>query len=160
MDVDEVIREIQADGRIEGVTCSGGEPFAQADALAAILGGLQTPECGTIVFSGYRLEHLMRRSQHDVAIAKALAQIDVLIDGVYLEEKNKSRSTMRGSDNQRVHYLTERYKGEHAYFDGYDRDAFEMRATNFGDTMLVGVPSRRAVDVWTILAPSKGEVSQ
>ena len=46
MDVSEVVRIIAQDSRIDGVTCSGGEPFAQAGALAAILFGRTGVQAG------------------------------------------------------------------------------------------------------------------
>ena len=156
MDTEEIVQTIKADSRINGVTCSGGEPFAQAEALDALLRGVQSTQCGTIVFSGYRLEYLRQRSVHAPAFADALGLIDVLIDGVYMEERNNSQMQMRGSDNQRIHFLTDRYMNDKTYFETYDRESFEMQPTISGETMLVGVPSRRVSEVWTILGPTGG----
>ena len=113
MDVEEIIRTIGTDDRIEGVTCSGGEPFAQPQALAAILGGLRNSQHGVIVFSGYRLEYLRQRGASEPDIANALG----LIDGVYIEKRNASHTQMRGSDNQRIYFLTDRYETERSYFE-------------------------------------------
>ena len=151
MDVEEIIRAIGADGRIDGVTCSGGEPFAQPQALAAILGGLRNSQRGVIVFSGYRLEYLRQRGALEPDIANALGLVDVLIDGVYLEKRNTSYTQMRGSDNQRIHFLTDRYETERSYFETYKREAFEIRPAVSGEAMLIGVPTRRASALWTIL---------
>jgi len=154
MDTEEIVHTIKANDRIEGVTCSGGEPFAQAEALAAILRGVRSSQCGTIVFSGYRLEYLRQRDVHDSAIADALGLIDVLIDGVYMEERNNSHMQMRGSDNQRIHFLTDRYANDQSYFKIYNREAFEIRPTISGEAMLIGVPTRQASELWTILVPT------
>ena len=151
MDVGEIIQAIEADSRIEGITCSGGEPFAQPQALTAILRGLQNSQHGVIVFSGYKLAYLRQRGASESAIADALAQIDVLIDGVYIQERNSSDMQMRGSDNQRIHFLTDRYANDRSYFETYNREAFEIRPTVSGETMLIGVPTRQASALWTIL---------
>lgn len=151
MDVEEIIRTIGTDDRIEGVTCSGGEPFAQPQALAAILGGLRNSQHGVIVFSGYRLEYLRQRGASEPDIANALGLIDVLIDGVYIEKRNTSHTQMRGSDNQRIYFLTDRYETERSYFETYNREAFEIRPVVSGEAMLIGVPTRRASALWTIL---------
>ena len=151
MEVEEIIRAIGADGGIEGITCSGGEPFAQPQALAAILGGLRNSQCGVIVFSGYRLEYLRQRGASEPAIADALGLVDVLIDGIYVENRNTSYTQMRGSDNQRIHFLTDRYEAERSYFETYNREAFEIRPTISGEAMLIGVPTQRASALWTIL---------
>ncbi len=151
MDVGEIIRAIKADSHIEGITCSGGEPFAQPQALTAILKGLRNSQRGVIVFSGYKLEYLRQRRATEPAIAHALAQIDVLIDGVYIQDRNSSNMQMRGSDNQRIHFLTDRYANDRSYFETYNREAFEIRPTVSGEAMLIGVPTRQASELWTIL---------
>ena len=58
---------------------------------------------------------------------------------------------MRGSNNQRMHFLTRRYVADRAYFDDYDRARFEIRPTISGEDMLIGVPTRGAGKVWRIL---------
>lgn len=151
MDVGEIIRAIEADSRIEGITCSGGEPFAQPQALASILRGLQNSQLGIIVFSGYKLEYLKQRGTLEPAIADALEQVDVLIDGVYIEDRNSNNMQMRGSDNQRIHFLTDRYANDQSYFETYNRETFEIRPTVSGETMLIGVPTRQVSELWTIL---------
>ena len=163
MDVGEIIRAIEADSRIEGITCSGGEPFAQPQALAAILRGLQNSQRGVIVFSGYKLEYLRQRGTLEPAIADALEQVDVLIDGVYIEDRNSNNMQMRGSDNQRIHFLTDRYANDQSYFQTYNRETFEIRPTVSSETMLIGVPTRQASELWTILgateSPNGGNVA-
>ena len=152
LDVQDIISAVDSDSRIEGITCSGGEPFAQPRALAAILAGLRNLRRGAIVFSGYTLEHLYRRADSTPAIGEALGLTDVLIDGMYVDGRNTGESHMRGSDNQRIHFLTDRYVSDRAYFENYHRDRFEIRTAMGGDAMLVGVPSRRTGEFWTILA--------
>ena len=89
---------------IEGVTISGGEPFLQASKLQNLLKIIkeQRPELNTIVFTGFDLEDL------DWNEAKEFLQfIDVLIDGKYIEDLNDNKG-LRGSSNQRIHFLTNR----------------------------------------------------
>ena len=154
MEVGEIIGAIEADCRIDGVTCSGGEPFAQPEALASLLAGVRD-RCGIIVFSGYRLEHLRSRGTRHRAVAAALRLIDVLIDGVYVEERNNSHTQMSGSDNQRIHFLTDRYADDR-YFETYDRASFEVLPTVSGEAMLIGIPTRQSSDVWEILGTTTG----
>ena len=151
MDVGEIIRAIAADSRIDGVTCSGGEPFAQPQALTTILRDLRNSQRGVIVFSGYKLEYLRQRGASEPAISDALGLVDVLIDGVYIQDRNSSDMQMRGSDNQRIHFLTDRYANDRSYFETYNRETFEIRPTISGETMLIGVPTRQASTLWTIL---------
>lgn len=91
---------------IEGVSYSGGEPFAQAAALAALSEPLRAAGLGILCYSGYTLEELQR--QADPAVAALLARLDLLIDGPFIAER-AAPLRWRGSDNQRLHCLTPRY---------------------------------------------------
>jgi anaerobic ribonucleoside-triphosphate reductase activating protein len=51
--VEEVLQWIADAQGIEGVTFSGGEPFDQAEALAAVARGAQARGLGVVVFTGY-----------------------------------------------------------------------------------------------------------
>lgn len=93
--------------RPEGITISGGEPFLQAEALGELLHLLKDKmdcDVGVIVYTGYTLEEL-----HQLPFAeKLLAYTDLLIDGPYVQELDDGLS-LRGSSNQRVIPLTDRY---------------------------------------------------
>lgn len=93
--------------RPEGVTISGGEPFLQAKALAELLHILKEDmqfDTGVILYTGYTFEEL-----ENVPDAEELLRyVDLLIDGPYVRELDDGRS-LRGSSNQRVIPLTQRY---------------------------------------------------
>lgn len=85
----------------DGLTVSGGEPFEQPAALVELLHWWRQHHTGDIlVFSGYSWEHLKHRH------ADVLQLIDVLISDPYQAEAGHSLA-LRGSDNQRLHLLTE-----------------------------------------------------
>ncbi|WP_307806874.1 4Fe-4S single cluster domain-containing protein [Streptomyces sp. FH025] len=92
---------------IEGVTLSGGEPFAQAEALADLLDGLRErrPELSAMAYSGFRLAALRRGTPGQRAL---LERLDVLVDGPYVAARHADLR-WRGSTNQTVHLLTPRY---------------------------------------------------
>ena len=77
----------------------------QAEALCELIAAVkEKKDLGVIVYTGYLLEEL-----ESVPYAKELlAQIDLLIDGPYQRELDDGRS-LRGSSNQRVIPLTDRY---------------------------------------------------
>jgi len=106
-DVQDVIADILATPHIEGVTFSGGEPFVQARALAQVAKAVRQAGLSVFVFSGYRLDELKLTHHHDL-----LAVTDVLVDGRYEERLRKEGLIWRGSANQRVHFLTDRYGPE------------------------------------------------
>ena len=64
-------------------------------------------DAGVIVYTGMTMEQLKER--HDAATDAFLQQIDLLIDGNYLQEQDDD-GALRGSANQRAWYLTERYR--------------------------------------------------
>ncbi len=98
--------EICAAPGIEGVTLLGGEPFEQAGPLAELARGVRRTGLGVMAFSGYTLDELRSRP----GAGPLLAEIDLLVDGRYQATRRSDRRRFVGSDNQRVHFLTERYR--------------------------------------------------
>lgn len=89
----------------DGLTISGGEPFLQTEALAELVRTIRRKrDLGVIVYTGFTLEELNQRPD----AAGLLEQTDLLIDGPYIRELDDGLS-LRGSSNQRVHLLSERY---------------------------------------------------
>jgi anaerobic ribonucleoside-triphosphate reductase activating protein len=84
------------------VTITGGEPFAQPDALAALLQALRErrPDLHVIVYSGYTLEQL--RDRPEPSVQEALSLADVLVDGPYIAELDEPGLQYKGSTNQRA----------------------------------------------------------
>jgi anaerobic ribonucleoside-triphosphate reductase activating protein len=99
--------EIEATPGIEGVTFLGGEPFAQAPALAGLAGRVRALGLGVMVFTGYALEAL--RASRDPGVAALLAGTDLLVDGPYERARASSARRFIGSDNQRIHAFGPRY---------------------------------------------------
>lgn len=66
--------------------------------------------CGIQVFSGFLLEDLRGQAE----CAALLDRIDVLIDGAYIKEQNDGKAVLRGSLNQRIHYLNPAMEGIYA----------------------------------------------
>lgn len=94
---------------IEGVTLSGGDPFDQhKPALLALLTRVRESGRSVMCYTGRTLEQLT--NAHDGAMNRAiLANVDILVDGPYVENLNKGE-LWRGSANQRIHFLTPRYR--------------------------------------------------
>lgn len=93
---------------IEGITFSGGEPMSQAAALVTLIDELRARrDLSFLCYSGHTLEALQRGG---TAAQRALLQrLDVLIDGLFLAGRQTDLK-WRGSDNQRVHFLSDRYR--------------------------------------------------
>jgi len=85
------------------VTISGGEPFAQPKALAALVTELRDtdPTIHVIVYTGYTVEQLLDRGRHTPEIRETLDEAGVLVDGPYVPELDHDGMQWRGSSNQR-----------------------------------------------------------
>ena len=87
----------------DGVTILGGEPFAQPEALNALVKALRRQNCPHIAcYSGYTLEALREKAARQPAIGVVLDEIDILIDGAYVESLSDGAGLWTGSSNQRV----------------------------------------------------------
>lgn len=95
--------ELLSDPEVEGLTVSGGEPFEQPDALAALLGAFRAAGRNTWVYTGHTFEALVARGEPGTDAALSLT--DVLVDGRYEAEKGGALR-LRGSANQRILHLS------------------------------------------------------
>lgn len=92
---------------LEGITFLGGEPMLQAEGLAFVAEGAKRLGLSVMVFSGYTIEEL------DIlqipSSKELLLNTDILVDGPYEIKLKDSTRRWVGSENQRFHYLTNRY---------------------------------------------------
>lgn len=104
LDTEHLARQVILQEGLDGISISGGEPMVQAGELADFLASVRAerPALTVIVFSGFRIEQL-----HWPAAQRLLAATDLLIDGLYMQQRNDGQG-LRGSSNQRFHFLTER----------------------------------------------------
>ncbi len=87
----------------DGISILGGEPFAQADGLLALVKELRCRGCEHILcYSGYTLEALMEKAKQQSAIGEVLSDIDMLMDGAFIEALADGAGEWTGSGNQRV----------------------------------------------------------
>jgi anaerobic ribonucleoside-triphosphate reductase activating protein len=99
-----LLDSINATKLINGITFSGGEPFAQAAACAELskLIKQNRSDLNIIAYSGYYYTELLAMAKKDQAIAWFLQLIDVLIDGPYDATKKDPSLPFRGSSNQSI----------------------------------------------------------
>lgn len=108
MQTDALVTRILAEPGLEGVTFLGGEPFAQAEALAHIGRQVKAHGLSVVTFSGYWLEELKAANLKDYE--ELLAVTDLLIDGPFQKDNVDFSRPWVGSRNQRYHFLTARYQ--------------------------------------------------
>jgi anaerobic ribonucleoside-triphosphate reductase activating protein len=136
--VDALAREaIEAPG-IEGVSFLGGEPFAQAVPLAALAERVRAAGLSVMVFTGFTRAELEQRPDHDggcapkpplMAGASALlAATDLLVDGRYDRTQPDTLRRWIGSQNQVLHFLTDRYHPDDPRFRRSNSVELRLRA--------------------------------
>lgn len=103
-DTEELLSQIFGNPLISGVTFSGGEPFAQADALVPIAEAVKARGKNLMIYTGYLLEELWRMEQPGVK--RLLELSDILVDGPFILAERDLTLQYRGSGNQRVIDMT------------------------------------------------------
>jgi anaerobic ribonucleoside-triphosphate reductase activating protein len=94
---------ICAEETIDGVTFSGGEPFAQADPLGELGELLQKRGYSIVTFTGFPPDHVITSTR--AAWQRLLAVTDLLIAGPYIPSL-KCDTPLTGSSNQKIIPLT------------------------------------------------------
>lgn len=125
LDVDAVCDEIFSTPVIEGVTFLGGEPMEQPAALAAVARRVRRAGLSVMTFTGFVLEDLHREG--DAARLDLLAETDLLADGPFDSGQRGSSHPWLGSKNQRLHFLSARYRGDEPSFS--PGNTVELRLT-------------------------------
>jgi anaerobic ribonucleoside-triphosphate reductase activating protein len=129
--------KLLANPAIEGLTFSGGEPMLQAAGLAMLAQiARKKRDISIICYTGFTLEQL-QQNPPGPGVSGLLSEVDVLIDGLYIAALNDNRG-LRGSVNQRVHFLSDRLKGFD--FENCPR-TMEIHISG-GEALLVGIPSK------------------
>lgn len=101
--VEELTDRIISEPANQGVTFSGGEPFLQATALAALAKQIKSAGLNVMSFTGYTLSEL-RSPTAPEGSTDLLNQLDILIDGPFVSALaiHKPDSPV-SSRNQRLH---------------------------------------------------------
>ena len=98
--VDDIIKEINENKILRGITVSGGDPMEQPDALYELVSKAKDIGKTVWVYTGYTYEQLVLKG--DDVINNILNTIDVLVDGPFIEKLKSTNLRYKGSSNQRV----------------------------------------------------------
>ena len=98
MEAQRLLEIVRSNPLCRGVTFSGGEPFAQAEGFAQLAELLKDAGYEVATYSGYTFEQLLQ--QEDAL--PLLEQLDLLVDGPFVEAQKSIELKFRGSANQRV----------------------------------------------------------
>ncbi|MEZ4238439.1 MAG: 4Fe-4S single cluster domain-containing protein [Myxococcota bacterium] len=133
--VDGLAEEVARAGG-EGISLLGGEPFAQAPALARLAAAVRAQGRSVMVYSGYTLAEL-QGSEAPAGAAALLQHVDLLVDGRYEQAQRTTTRRWIGSDNQVLHFLTDRYQPEDPRF--HEPNTVELHLVD-GRVVLNGFP--------------------
>jgi anaerobic ribonucleoside-triphosphate reductase activating protein len=123
---------------IEGITLLGGEPLAHAEAAAELARASRELGLTVMVFTGYVIEGL------PVNTHSLLQHTDILVDGPYLRDQPDTMRRWIGSANQRIHFLTDRYRFDDQW---RTRNTLEIRVRG-NEVVVNGFPAKNAVGLW------------
>ncbi len=112
VEVDELVREMEENPLLAGVTFSGGEPFCQPEPLCEFARQVKARGKNVMVYSGYTLEQLLEKGQKEPAVIELLHLADWLVDGPYIEALRDLTLEFRGSSNQRIIDLPAYFAGQ------------------------------------------------
>ena len=138
-----LVEKAREETGVEGITLLGGEPFAHAAPAAALASAAHERGLTVMAFTGFTLEQL--REQADPHVAALLTDIDILVDGPYLREQPDTERRWIGSTNQRIHFLTPRYRADDACWQ--KKNTLEIRLRGL-ELTVNGFPAVGAKGLW------------
>ena len=132
--IDELADKILSNPKNTGVTFSGGEPFWQATALAELAKKLKDVGLNAMSFSGFTLREL-RSPDAPPGAGELLAQLDILIDGPFVESRaiNSPESPV-SSSNQKVHVFNPEFEDKITWAS----DQIEIHVLKDGSRIITG----------------------
>lgn len=138
-----VLAQLDAHLGVEGITLLGGEPLAHAASAVPLLRAVRERGLSVMVFSGYTREEALELNDPDVAALLGLT--DILVDGRYDRDRPDTTRRWIGSTNQRIHFLTDRYRADDPCWQ--QKNTLEIRVRG-GEISVNGFPAPQAVGLW------------
>ena len=86
----------------DGITLSGGDPFMQISAVLEIAKHVKTLGKNVWAYTGFTFEKLIEISEKHPNMLELLNNIDVLVDGKFIESEKSYDLYYKGSRNQRI----------------------------------------------------------
>lgn len=125
---DILAERILATSGIEGVSFLGGEPMSQPAAVLDVARRVRARGLSVMIFTGFTLSELRARRRAD--IDALLDIVDLLVDGRYEADRPDHKRRWIGSENQVMHFCTDRYSPIEPRF--YASDTVEIRLSSDG----------------------------
>ncbi len=97
-----ILKELDKDKLLRGVTFSGGEPFMQPEALAELALEIHKRGLDIVTYTGFTFEQIVESFDKHPERRLLLEQTDYLIDGKFVLSLRSLDLHFRGSSNQRI----------------------------------------------------------
>lgn len=98
--IEKLYKNIKENNLLSGITFSGGEPFLQAKILLPLAKKLKADKFELAAYTGFLFEDILNGK---VAGGKEfLSQLDILIDGKFVQNLKSLDLAYKGSSNQRT----------------------------------------------------------
>lgn len=98
--INKLYKKIKENGLLGGVTFSGGEPFLQAKTLLPLAKKLKEDKIELASYTGFLFEELL--NEKVPGGKELLSQLDILIDGKFVQSLKSLDLAFKGSSNQRT----------------------------------------------------------
>lgn len=119
VDIKEVKEKIANSRYIAGITFSGGDSIEQPEAVKELSIYAHSLGLNIWLYSGYTFEQLLKDKQK----MEALKEVDVLVDGPYIQQQRDLSLAFRGSRNQRIIDIQQSIKRGKLVEHNYDKIA-------------------------------------
>jgi anaerobic ribonucleoside-triphosphate reductase activating protein len=139
--VDKLYELIMTPVHPDGVTFSGGEPFAQAESLAILGERLRDEGLSIITFTGFTYGQILEKNRP--SWNQLLSVTDLLIAGPYIPSMHCAAGGLIASSNQRSVYLTDRIPVQPLPRKGEENGKhIELTISPEGEILISGFPTR------------------
>jgi anaerobic ribonucleoside-triphosphate reductase activating protein len=143
---------------IEGLTVTGGEPLEQPLAVGRLCRMVREKGLSIMLFTGWEYEQM--RHSNNQAVRQLLSQIDILVSGRFIKRLADKDLVWRGSSNQKMRFLTDRYspsvlQNGHVQVEAVlKQGATNVLMTGFpDDSDIVVLSARLAAEAGIVLEP-------
>lgn len=100
VDTSLILKQVEQNPILDGITLSGGEPFCQAESCRHLAQEAHALGLNVWCYTGYTYDMLMKEA--DPGRMALLEQIDVLVDGPFILSQRSLELKFCGSRNQRL----------------------------------------------------------
>lgn len=102
LDIETILKEIDENPLLDGVTFSGGDPVLQAEPFSILAAKVKARNLNVVLYTGFTYEQLVEMSQNDENVSNLLKNTDLLVDGRFELSLRDLTLPFRGSSNQRI----------------------------------------------------------